>query len=396
MDLSDRVSTIKPSATVAVTEKAAALRARGIEVIDLGAGEPDFETPPHVKEAASRAMREGKTRYTPVGGTLELRQAVVEKLSRDNGFTYDTSEVIVSCGGKHSLYLGFHALFGNGEEVIVPAPCWVSHPAMLTLAGARPRLVRSKVEAGFKLTPAELEAAMTPQTRAFVLNSPSNPAGVAYDSTELRELADILARREVFIVCDDVYEMMVYGDFDRSHILSVRPDLREKALLVNSVSKTYAMTGWRIGYAAGPRKIIAGMSTLQGQMTSNACSVAQAAAVAALRGPQDHVQLMVKEFERRRDFVVARLNAIPGVICPRPQGAFYVFPRIEACLRPDKGICDGDELAAYLIEDVGVALVGGNDFGYPQHVRISYANSMENLEKGLDRVEDALRKLASN
>lgn len=394
MRLSERVSSVKRSATAAVTEKAAALRARGIGVVDLGAGEPDFAPAPHVLAAAERAIREGRTRYTPVGGTPELKTAVVEKLRRDNGLDYDITEVMASCGGKHVLYLAFQALFGPGEEVLLPAPYWVSYRDMLTLAGARARVIRGRLERGFKLTPDELEEAITPRSRGIILNSPSNPAGVTYTRSELENIAEVLARHDLVIICDDVYEMITYGKAPRAHLLTVRPELRERTVVVNSVSKTYAMTGWRIGYSAGPRPLIESMATLQGQMTSNPCSVAQAAAAAALRGEQHHVVAMVREFERRRDFVVARLNAIERIDCPCPDGAFYVFPNVGAYLRPSEGIRNGDDLADFLLNQVQVALVGGTDFGYPEHVRISFATSMENLREGMERIEKGLTMLA--
>lgn len=393
MHLSERMSVIKPSATMAVTEKSAALRARGIEVLNLGAGEPDFDTPEHIKAAAARAIAAGQTKYTPVGGTLDLKKAVVEKLRRDNGLAYETSEVIASCGGKHSLYVAFQVLFGGGEEVLVPAPFWVSYPDMLALAGARAKIVSTKLERGFKLTAEDLERAITPNSRAIILNAPSNPAGVAYTPAELGELAEVIARRNLMVICDDVYEMMVYGDFERRHLLQVRPELRDRTLVVNSVSKTYAMTGWRVGYTAGPRAVIQAMSTLQGQMTSNPSSIAQAAAVEALAGPQDAVPPMMREFERRRDVVVKELNAIRGVVCPCPQGAFYVFPSVAAFLRPGTEVTNGDELAAHLLDKANVALVGGTDFGYPEHIRISYAASLQTLQEGIVRMAKVLAGL---
>ncbi len=394
MTLSDRVRAIKPSATMAVTEKAATLRAKGIELIDFGAGEPDFDTPAHIKEAAVRALAAGQTKYTPVGGTAVLKQAIIAKLKRDNGLSYEPSEVMASCGGKHALYVAFQVLFGPGDEVIVPAPYWVSYPDMLALAGAKARIVSTREETGFKLRPEEIEEAISPATRAIILNSPSNPAGVAYDEDEMRALIEVIHRRNLFVISDDVYEMMVYGGFRCGRVLRVQPDLRARTLVVNSVSKTYAMTGWRVGYTAGPREVIKGMSTLQGQMTSNPTSIAQAAAAEALGGAQDSVPPMMAEFARRRDFVVGALNAIPGVRCPMPQGAFYVFPNVGAYLnRGAAAAKTGDELAAYLIEEARVAVVGGTDFGYPEHIRISYANSMENLGRGIERMAAALAKL---
>ncbi len=394
MELSRRLGLIKPSATLQVTEKATALRARGVDLIDLGAGEPDFDTPEAIKNAAAEAMRTGQTKYTPVGGTDALKAAIVTKLQRDNGFAYATHEVLATCGGKHALFLAFQALFDAGDEVIVPAPYWVSYTDMLLLAGAAPRVVRTQEANNFRLTAARLEQAITPRTRAIILNSPSNPTGAAYDEAELRPLVEIIARHNLIVISDDVYEMMVYGGFRLGHVLDIRPDLRERTLIVNSVSKTYAMTGWRIGYSAGPANVIKAMSTLQGQMTSNPSSIAQAAAVQALAGPQDSVPLMIREFEKRALFMMERLHTIPGVRCTEPQGAFYVFPNVSAYLnrgasRPETG----DELAAYLIETAHVAVVGGADFGYPEHIRISYANSMANLERAIDRIEAALAKL---
>ncbi len=397
MKLSSRVGLIKPSATMVVAERASALRAQGADLLDFGAGEPDFDTPDTIKDAAVEAMRGGATKYTPVGGTDALKSAIITKLQRDNGLTYEKREVLASCGGKHSLFVAFQALFGPGDEVIVPAPYWVSYTDMLLLAEAKARIVRTTAESGFKLNPDALEAAITERTKAVILNSPSNPTGAAYAAEELRPLLDVIARHHLIVISDDVYEMMVYADFQRTHVLQLRPDLRERTLVVNSVSKTYAMTGWRIGYTAGPAHVIKAMSTLQGQMTSNPSSVAQAAAVQALSGPQDAVTHMIREFGRRAEFVVDRLRAIPNVLCPKPQGAFYVFPDVSAYLhRTVRGIAleTGDDLAAYLIDSAQVAVVGGTDFGYPEHIRISYANSMENLERGLDRIDAALRKLA--
>jgi len=396
MKLSARLDLIKPSATMTVNEKATALRAQGVNLIDFGAGEPDFDTPQHIKDAAAAAMQAGQTKYTPVGGTDALRTAIVTKLKRDNGLTYEKKDVLASCGGKHSLFVAFQALFGPGDEVIVPAPYWVSYPDMLVLAGATPRIVRAAEETGFKLTPAQLDAAIGPKTRAIIINSPSNPTGAAYNEEELGAILEVIAQRNLIVVTDDVYEMMVYGGLKAKHVLTLRPDLQDRTLTINSVSKTYAMTGWRIGYTAGPTNVIKAMSTLQGQMTSNPSSIAQAGAVAALGGPQDSVAPMMQEFARRGRFVVDRLRAIPGLRCTEPQGAFYAFPNISAYLHRTVGgmkLQSGDDLAAYLIENAHVAVVGGTDFGAPEHLRISYATSMKNLEEGLDRIDGALRKL---
>lgn len=393
MQLSDRVKWIKPSATLAVTEKAAALRRQGIEVIDLGAGEPDFDTPENIKEAARRALARGETKYTPVGGTDELKSAIVTKLARDNGLEYAQHEVMANCGGKHALFVLFQALFNEGDEVLVLAPYWVSYPDMLLLAGARARIVFPKDCDNFKLQPEDLEAALTARTKAVILNSPSNPAGVAYTPEELGALLDVLSKHDCWIISDDVYEKMVYGDFVLGQVLRIRPELRPRTILCNSVSKTYAMTGWRIGYAAGPAEVIKAMTKIQGQMTSNPSSVAQAAAAEALAGSQESVPRMMAEFGKRRDFVVEQLRSIPHVRCNKPQGAFYVFPNMSAYLKMPNGPKTGDELAAYLIEKVHVAVVGGTDFGYPHHIRISYANSLENLGEGLRRIASALAEL---
>jgi aspartate aminotransferase len=338
-------------------------------------------------------MRRGQTRYTPVGGTRQVKEAVIEKLHRDNGLVYDTREVLVSCGGKHALYLVFQVLFGRGEEVLVPAPYWVSYPDMLALAGARPRAVPTALANDFKLTPDELEDAIRPETKAIVLNSPSNPAGATYGEGELAALGEVIARHGLIVITDDVYEKIVYDGLRPGHILCVRPDLRERTLVVSSVSKTYAMTGWRIGYTAGPAHVIEAMAKLQGQMTSNPCSIAQAAAAAALSGPQGYVEEMVCDLQRRRNLVVERLNVLPGVHCPRPAGAFYVFPHVGVVLRHGRSLQTGDDLAALLLDEHRVALVGGTGFGYPDHVRISYASSADVLARALDRIAAAVREL---
>jgi aspartate aminotransferase len=394
MELSQRLRLVKPSATLAVTEAANALRRQGVEVIDLGAGEPDFDTPEHIKEAARHALAAGKTKYTPVGGTDELKEAIVIKLKRDNGVEFAKTEVMANCGGKHALFVAFQALLNPGDEVLVPAPFWVSYPDMLQLAGAEAKFVFPQRGNDFKLTPEDLERAWSPRTRAVILNSPSNPCGVAYDEKELAGLLEVLAHRPCWIISDDVYEKMVYGDFRLGQVLRIRPELRERTVLCNSVSKTYAMTGWRIGYTAAPAPVIKAMTTIQGQMTSNPSSVAQAAAAEALAGPQESVAEMMAAFAERRDFVVERLRRIPGIQCPKPQGAFYVFPNVAAYLGKRGGPQTGDELAKYLLEKAQVALVGGSDFGYPDHIRISYANSLANLSQALDRIEQALRELA--
>ena len=397
--LSARLGRVKPSATLAVTAAMAELRRQGKDVIDFGTGEPDFDTPEHIKAAAVKAIAAGQTKYTPVGGTLEMRQAIATKLARDNGLTYAPDQIIACCGGKHALLNAFLALFQEGDEVIVPAPYWVSYADMLALADATPVIVPTEERDGFQLAPAALEQAITPRTRAVLVNSPSNPAGAAYDAAALRALGAVIARHGLTAISDDVYERLTYGGFRQEHLLALCPELRAQGLVVSSLSKTYAMTGWRLGYAAGPRDVIVAMATLQGQSTSNPCSITQAAAVAALTGPQQCVEEMVREFARRRAYVLERLGAMPRVTCAPPRGAFYVFPGIGAFLGRRVGgqeLVTASDLARYLIAEAGLAVVAGDDFGAPRHIRISYATSMTNLERGLDRLATALETIAGS
>lgn len=398
MRLSTRLAKIKPSATLAVTAALAELRRQGKDVVDFGTGEPDFDTPEHIKAAATKALAAGKTKYTPVGGTLELKQAIITKLARDNGLTYAPEEVIASCGGKHSLLNAFLALFQEGDEVIVPAPFWVSYVDMLALADAKAVIVPTSEADGFRLSPSALEAAIGPRTRALIINSPSNPTGSAYEAEELRALGEVCLRRGLMVISDDVYERLTYDGFVQRYILSLCPDLRSHTLVISSCSKTYAMTGWRLGYTAGPKHVIAAMATLQGQSTSNPSSITQAAAAEALAGPQGCVDEMVVEFARRRTFVLERLRAIPGVTVSAPRGAFYVFPSIGAFLGRRIGrrdLTSASDLASYLLAEFGLAVVAGEDFGAPRNIRISYATSMALLEKGLDRFERGLNAVAA-
>ena len=398
MRLSTRLAKIKPSATLAVTAALAELRRQGKDVVDFGTGEPDFDTPEHIKAAATKALAAGKTKYTPVGGTLELKQAIITKLARDNGLTYAPEEVIASCGGKHSLLNAFLALFQEGDEVIVPAPFWVSYVDMLALADAKAVIVPTSEADGFRLSPSALEAAIGPRTRAVIINSPSNPTGSAYEAEELRALGEVCLRRGLMVISDDVYERLTYDGFVQRHMLSLCPDLRSHTLVISSCSKTYAMTGWRLGYTAGPKHVVAAMATLQGQSTSNPSSITQAAAAEALAGPQGCVDEMVVEFARRRTFVLERLRAIPGVTVSAPRGAFYVFPSIGAFLGRRIGgrdLTSASDLASYLLAESGLAVVAGEDFGAPRNIRISYATSMALLEKGLDRFERGLNAVAA-
>jgi len=395
--LAARIGLIKPSATLAVTSEVARLRASGVEVIDFGAGEPDFDTPKRIKDAAIRALAAGATKYTPVAGTAQIREAIVDKLARVNRLSYRPAETMASCGGKHALFEAFQALFGAGDEVLLPAPFWVSYADMLVLAEAKPVIVRAPASAGFKLSAAQLAAAIGPGTRGIVLNSPSNPTGAAYDASELASLAEVLvAHPNVFVIVDDVYEMLYFDGERPPHLLELRPELRPRTIVINSVSKTYAMTGWRLGYAAGPEPLIKAMTTIQGQCTSNATAIAQAAAAEALAGPQDEIAPMVEEFRWRRDYVVERLNRIPGVTCVKPAGAFYAFPDVSALYERrwrDAPLGDAGRVCQFLLAEARVALVGGDDFAAPEHVRISYATSRLCLEQGFDAIEAAIRRL---
>jgi aspartate aminotransferase len=396
MNLATRLQLIKPSPTLMVTVQVAALRRQGIEVIDFGAGEPDFDTPEHIKDAAITALKQGKTKYTPVGGTAELKEAIIAKMQRENGLTYSMQEVTSNCGGKHTLYNAFHALFEAGDEVLIPAPYWVSYSDMVILTGATPKLLPTSEQTGFKITAAQLQAAIRPQSKALLLNSPSNPTGAAYTEAELKDIADVVENSNLFVISDDVYEKFLYDSPRCPHILTLKPHLRDRVLIANSVSKTYAMTGWRLGYAAGPKELISAIETLQSQSTSNPTSIAQAAAVVALTGTQEPVGVMAKEFAKRRNYVVDRLRAMPGITCTLPEGAFYVFPRVSSYFGAkwqDKKIASAMDLSLYLLQEAKVALVAGEGFGSSDHVRISYATSMKNLEQGLDQIETALKRL---
>jgi aspartate aminotransferase len=384
--LSRRLETIKPSSTLAMTAKVLELNAQGREIIGFAAGEPDFDTWPHICDAAREAIRQGHFRYTAVSGTPELKAAIVKKLARDNALTYASAEVMATCGGKHALYNAMLAIVDHGDEVLIPGPYWVSYADLAVLAGGKPRVVSASERNGFKLRPTELAAALTPATKLLLINSPSNPTGATYDGRELAELAEVLRGYDGWILTDDVYEFIRYDGERPTHLVALEPSLRERTVVVNSVSKTYAMTGWRIGYAAGPSELIKGMSTIQGQSTSNPSTIAQAAAAAALAGPQDLVVPMVEEFKRRRDFVCERINGIDGLSVVVPDGAFYVFVNVSGVL-PKTGARDGDDLALKILEGAGVGLVGGNDFGSPDHVRISYATSMQQLRRGLDAID---------
>ncbi|OUD13769.1 pyridoxal phosphate-dependent aminotransferase [Thioflexithrix psekupsensis] len=390
VQLSDRVQTIKPSPTLAVTNRAAEMRAAGHDIIGLGAGEPDFDTPQHIKEAAIAALNRGLTKYTAVEGTPSLKKAIVEKFARENQLTYTAKQILVSVGGKHSFYNLAQALLNPGDEVIIPAPYWVSYPDMCLLAGAVPVIVSAGIEQNFKLTPEQIAAAITDKTRLFVLNSPSNPTGVHYTNEELAALGKMLLNYpHVLVATDDMYEHILWEGMPFKNILNFTPELYERTIVLNGVSKAYAMTGWRIGYAAGPEPLIKAMGNIQSQSTSNPTSIAQYAAEAALNGDQSFIADMVKVFKERHDFVLSELLKIDGVRCSPCQGTFYIFPSFEGVIAR-MGMKDDLALAEYLIEKAGVALVPGSAFGAPGYGRISFATSMENLQKAMQRLQTAL------
>jgi aspartate aminotransferase len=392
ISLSQRVQRVKPSPTLAVTARAAELRAAGRDIVSLGAGEPDFDTPEHIKQAAIRAIQAGATRYTAVDGTAELKSAIINKFQRDNGLTYQPNQILVSCGGKQSFYNLVQALLNPGDEVIIPAPYWVSYPDMVRLADGEPVIVKAGLDQRFKISPEQLEAAITPKTRLFVLNSPSNPTGVAYKRTELQALAEVLMRHpHVVVATDDMYEHIAWADEPFSNILNVCEALYPRTLVLNGVSKAYAMTGWRIGYAGGPASVIQAMKKIQSQSTSNPASPSQAAATAALDGDQSCIAPMLAAFKQRHDYLVRALNELPGVRCAEADGTFYAFPDFGGAIAGLDGVDDDVSLAEYLLNEAGVALVPGSAFGAPGYARLSFATSMEVLKDAISRLEKVLK-----
>ncbi|MEI6098709.1 MAG: pyridoxal phosphate-dependent aminotransferase [Alphaproteobacteria bacterium] len=390
--LSDTLARVKPSPTIAVTTKAAELKAAGRDVIGLGAGEPDFDTPQNIKDAAKRAIDAGRTKYTPVDGIPELKAAICAKFLRENGLTYKPNQITVGTGGKQILYNALMATCNPGDEVIIPAPYWVSYPDMVLLAGGTPVPVVATIDTDFKLTPAQLEAAITPKTKWFIFNSPSNPTGAGYTATELRALCDVLLRHpQVWIMSDDMYEHLVFDDFVFTTPAQIEPALYDRTLTCNGVSKSYAMTGWRIGYAGGPAHLIKAMGTIQSQSTSNPSSVSQYAALEALNGPQDFLAPNRKLFQGRRDLVVGMLNAARGITCPKPEGAFYVYPDISGCIgkiSPGGTLISNDEdFATALLDETGVAVVFGAAFGLSPNFRVSYATSDAVLTEACSRIQ---------
>ena len=391
ISLSNRAQSIKPSPTLAVTARAAELRAEGKDIIGLGAGEPDFDTPEHIKAAAIEALKKGQTKYTAVDGTAELKKAIISKFKRENNLEYNNNQVLVSCGAKHSLYNLFQAVLNDGDEIIIPAPYWVSYPDMALLAGAVPVIIETTIADSFKITPKKLESAMSDKTRMLVFNSPSNPTGVSYNKVELAALGEVLLKYpDVLVVTDDIYEHILWGQDEFVNIVNACPALYERTIVVNGVSKAYSMTGWRIGYVGGPEVIIKGMKKIQSQSTSNASSMAQAAAVAALDGDQTYIKESTVIFKERHDFVLKSLKAIDGITCIASEGTFYSFPDMNGVIERLDGINNDIELAEFFLEKAEVAMVPGSAFGAPGCMRISFATSMENLEKSMERIKTAL------
>ena len=391
LSLSERINRVQPSLTLIITAKAAELRRQGKDIISLGAGEPDFGTPEHIQQAAIRAIQAGKTRYTAVDGIPELKAAIQAKFKRDNQLEYATDEILVSSGGKQSFYNLCQALLNEGDEVIIPAPYWVSYPDMVLLAGGRPVIIKAGIDQNFKIAAEQLSKALTPKTKMLILNSPSNPTGAVYTPQELQALAEVLkAYPNVIIASDDMYEHIILGDTPFTNILQVAPELKERTLVMNGVSKAYAMTGWRIGYAAGPKTLIAGMRKVQSQSTSNPCSISQYAAVEALEGPQDCIQTMLTAFKERHQFVVERINQIPGFQCIPAQGAFYAFMDVSQAMA-QKGFDKDTDFASAILDQKEVALVPGSAFGAEKHLRISFATSLSQLKEALERIEDFIQ-----
>src|SRR6201997_1409063 len=398
--LADQIMRIKPSAPIAVTDKARALKAAGRDVIGLGAGEPDFDTPENIKEAAIKAIRGGKaSKYTAVDGIPELKAAVSRKFKRENKLDYKPSQIIIGTGGKQILYNALVATLNPGDEVIIPAPYWVSYPDMVLLAGGEPVPVVTTMQAGYKMKPEALERAITPRTKWIIFNSPSNPTGAAYTRDELKAITDVLVRHpHVHVMADDMYEHLVYDDFEFYSPAQLEPRLYERTLTVNGVSKAYCMTGWRIGFAGGPENLIKAMGAIQSNSTANPCSISQAAAIEALTGPQDFIPVHNRSFEERRDLVVDLLNRVPGLFCPRPEGAFYVYPSCAGVIgkRTPAGqtINSDEDFVRYLLEETGVAVVHGEAFGLSPHFRVSYATSTEVLREACARIDRACRALS--
>lgn len=396
MELARRARGISPSPTLTIDTRAKEMKAAGANVINFGVGEPDFDTPEHIKEVAVSALQAGMTKYTAVSGIIELRRVIAKKLQDENGLSYKPEEIIVSVGAKHSLYNAFQVLCQEGDEVVLPEPYWVSYLEQIKLCGARPVLVKTTLENGFKLTPDQLRGAITPRSRLLVLNSPSNPTGAVYSRRELEGLADVILTSGIGVISDEIYEKLVYDGEEHVSIASLDPKLKKRTVVINGVSKAYAMTGWRIGYAAAPLRVTKAMTDLQSHSTSNPTSIAQAAAVSALAGDQEALQEMLRKFAERREYILERLTAIDGVQCSRPGGAFYVFPHVGAFWgKQYRGteMKSGTDLARLLLEERQVALIPGIAFGDDDYIRLSYATDLETIREGLDRIEAVLKEL---
>lgn len=394
--ISDRAKRVKPSPTLAMDAKAKVMKATGVDIVNFGVGEPDFDTPENIKNAAIRALKEGFTKYTPVGGIDPLKDAIIEKFSRDNDLNYVREEIIVSCGAKHSLYNISQALLNPGDEVLIPSPYWVSYPDQILLNDAIPIFVKTYESDSFMVRPEAINASVTKKTKALILNSPSNPTGLTYDRKMLEAIAEVVLRYGIIVVSDEIYDKLTYDGFKHCSIASLGNDIKAKTIVVNGVSKSYAMTGWRIGYAAGPKEIVRAMTNIQSQSTSNPSSISQKAAIEALKGPQDSVAVMLAEFDKRRRFLISELNSVTGVSCLLPKGAFYAFPntsRLYGKSTGDRMISSSSDLALYLLEEANVALVQGEAFGDDSYIRLSYAASVEEIRKGIRRIREALSKL---
>ena len=398
MKFSDRIQNVNPSMTLAIDAKAKDMKAQGEDVIGFGTGEPDFNTPERIKQAGIRAIENNETRYTPVGGSDLLKEAIISKLKRDNGLVYEKNQILASCGAKHSFYNLAQVLWQAGDEVIIPAPYWVSFPEIVTLTGARPIIIYAGAEQDFKITPDQIDKAVTPKTRAILINSPSNPTGSAYDKKELEKLADCALRHKLLIISDEIYEQIVFDGFRHTSIASISKEVQKQCVVINGISKSYAMTGWRIGYiAAGDAEITKQAGKLQGQSTSNPCSVSQAASIEALAGPLDEVYAMVSEFEKRRDIIVKHLTQIPGVSCNTPKGSFYSFPdfsKIYGKKDTTGKVLEGSlDFTDYLLTTEKVAIVPGIAFGADSYARLSFATSLEKIEAGVQRIKNAVNNL---
>jgi aspartate aminotransferase len=394
--LSDRAGKIKPSPTLAIDSRAKSMKASGVDVISFGVGEPDFDTPENIKEAAAKAMRDGFTKYTAVGGIDPLKDAIIDKLKDDNGLSYKREEIIVSTGAKHSLYNVAQALYGPGDEVIILSPYWVSYPDQVLLNDATPVFVKTYETDSFMVRPEALEEKISKKTKALILNSPSNPTGMIYDRKTLEKIAELSLRYNFYIVSDEIYEKLIYGEAGHISIASFGEEIKKKTIVINGLSKSHAMTGWRIGYAAGPTNIVKAMTNIQSQSTSNPTSIAQKAAVEALRGPQDFVGTMRTEFDRRRRYLVGELKKVQGMTCIMPEGAFYAFPntsRLYGKRFGDREIASSADLALYLLDEANVALVHGSAFGDDDYVRLSYATSLDDIRRGVGRIKEAVGKL---